>query len=1130
MGVKHGECFGMLGPNGAGKTTTINMLCGMFLPTSGKADLYQKDLVDDIKQIQKVMGVCPQHDLLWGSLTGIEHLLFYGRLRGLSGKELDHEVRKGLADVSLTFAAKKASKTYSGGMKRRLSVACCLIGKPKIVYLDEPSTGLDPASRRKLWDVIRRASKDCAMILTTHSMEEADALCDRITIMAAGKLRCLGSGALLKQEYGEGYKFSVSCPVDKAAIADEFVRNTVFSGAPDGTVTQLNSLGGTTNYTVSNTVVKDMGLSKVFRTMEETKSDEGSEVKIGDWGISEGTLEEVFSTITKKVVQSGQTKTEEELQAEKAEKEKEGVPAAAMVFAGAPGFASWWSAMPVHTYWLLRKNVLIYSRNANATGVLLGAGVIIMLFLRLMQELQGSGGGDQIYVGEDLTPEVRPIPNIPVCTTGDFDDCRSLVVYKPLCDATECQYKVGSAIDAKVDAVIERIIQNNGLPGIGEKKGVEVRTYNASDPDWKKDINSVLANKMNYTKLQIFIPTYFGYQIDCNASANGPLKCRTAIPAAFQQWGNSYSYDGSCQTNGEDFKCKMDYRFQVQTNNSHSCPQFGILGCDRPTEELTWPATVAGHNAIYQVMSGKTEAKWSPKWTTFPHGDLTWRFQQSIVNSFVPRFGMAAIVFMFVVQLGLLVREKELKLREALRMVGLKDAAYWLSWLIINCFMTFVGTLLMITSAFILDVKPIIVTDFAVSFSIFFSFALSMVAMTFIIAAILSNSKSATVLGFAFFIVRYLFSDVIGRIYDGTSDDLPTYQFILQFLSPVMFLRACASMSADTLVSGEGMRWACDGKFGCVDVTNDKVNYPVIMCINWIIYDTFIYIFVGWYLDKTLPSEYGSAEPLWFFLNPMWWLGKTSAEKEPAPYTLEEEKENMDGKVEEKDVEDNCKSTLMNDYNKDDTFVEIKRLKKTFGGNMTFGCYQPQAACCAAEDNAALLCCCCCHGCCGIPFPTTAPKFHAVKGVSYTIPDDELFCLLGPNGAGKTTTINMMTGLHPQTSGQIKVDGLSVKSDMQKVRKIMGCCPQHDILWSELTAAEHVALWARLKGVAVADIDEEVRSRLEAVDLAAVADRPAGAFSGGMLRRLSVTLSLTGEPKIAYMVSSRSFLGVAVSV
>jgi ABC-type multidrug transport system ATPase subunit len=167
LGIKHGECFGMLGPNGAGKTTTINMLCGMFLPTSGKATFHTKDLVDDIKEIQKVMGVCPQHDLLWGSLTGVEHLLFYGRLRGLSGDELQLEVRKGLADVSLTFAAKKASKTYSGGMKRRLSVACCLIGKPKIVYLDEPSTGLDPASRRKLWDVIRRASKVLPILLSS---------------------------------------------------------------------------------------------------------------------------------------------------------------------------------------------------------------------------------------------------------------------------------------------------------------------------------------------------------------------------------------------------------------------------------------------------------------------------------------------------------------------------------------------------------------------------------------------------------------------------------------------------------------------------------------------------------------------------------------------------------------------------------------------------------------------------------------------------------------------------------------------------------------------------------------------------------------------------------------------------
>merc|ERR1711871_1620346 len=269
---------------------------------------------------------------------------------------------------------------------------------------------------------------------------------------------------------------------------------------------------------------------------------------------------------------------------------------------------------------------------------------------------------------------------------------------------------------------------------------------------------------------------------------------------------------------------------------------------------------------------------------------------------------------------------------------------------------------------------------------------------------------------------------------------------------------------------------------------------------------------IGWYLDKALPSEYGSAEPFYFFLNPFWWCGATKKEADPAPYQVDEEKENLDDKVEEKDVEEMAKQTLKNEYT--GAFAEIKRLKKTFGGNVTTGCFQPQALLCDAEDQAALLCCCCCHRVCGIPYPKLAPTFRAVKGVSYHIPKENLFCLLGPNGAGKTTTINMMTGLHPQTSGQIKVDNMSVMTD---IRKIMGCCPQHDILWNELTAGEHVSLFARIKGVPNKDLNREIENRLEAVDLAAVKDRQTVAFSGGMLRRLSVTLSLTGEPKIAYM-------------
>merc|ERR1711871_1782714 len=1070
------------------------------------ADMYTKDLVDDIKEIQKVMGVCPQHDLLWGSLTGQEHLLFYGRLRGLKGAKLDRAVRVGLADVSLTFAAKKAAKAYSGGMKRRLSVACCLIGKPKIVYLDEPSTGLDPASRRKLWDVIRRASKDCAMILTTHSMEEADALCDRITIMAAGKLRCIGTGIELKQTYSEGYKFSVSCAPDAVASADNFVRTQVFAGSKPEQIKQLNTLAGTTNYTVSNDLVRSTTLSKVFKTMETAKKDHKG-ANIGDWGISEGTLEEVFASITDNVVQSGNTKTEAELRAEKAAQNS-----GPREFAGAPGFSSWFAAMPVHTGWLMWKNLTIYKRNRNSTGIIILSGVIIMCMLRLLQEMQGQGGGGQMFTGPEKNPPVYDVLPIQKCQPLKWSDCRSAIIYRPYTH----QYRAGPQMDVQVDGIVENIIKNNGLPGLGEKQGVEVRRYDASETKYMAGIKEWLANNQNYTKLGIIIPEGFGSKIGPETA--GTAAYTAAMTNATRDFGFLNLLDGSCrQPTATTFECRENYKFEILYNWTATCTTFRLLGCDSPRDSLVWPAYTHVQNAIYQQFSNKPDAKWTPTWTTFPHGDLTWRFQQSIVNAYVPRFGMAAIVFMFVVQLGLVVREKEQKLREALKMIGGKDAAYWLAWLIVNALMVLVGTALMIGVSVLIELKPLVVSDFRVSFLLFLVFAVSMIGMSFVVSALIARAQTATLLGFGLFIVAYLFTDLVEAIYDSTATSNVPWQHVLKFVSPIMFLRACASMCRDEVVSGSGIQWDCQGKFGCTDIYNDKELYPIIDCLMWMIYDTFIYLFLGWYIDKVLPTEYGSAEPLYFIFNPFWWMGTGVSEKPVAPYVEDEEKLGLDGKAEEKDVEEMCKATLKNEYNPDDVFVEVKRLKKIFGGNMGVGCFMPQKSACDSEDAAALLCCCCCHSICGIPYPRRNPKFHAVRGVSYTIPNDELFCLLGPNGAGKTTTINMMTGLHPQTSGQIKVDGMSVQTQMKDVRKIMGCCPQHDILWTELTASEHVKLFARMKGVATKDLNQEVISRLEAVDLADVKDKVAGAYSGGMLRRLSVTLSLTGEPKIAYM-------------
>nr|CAB3456887.1 unnamed protein product [Digitaria exilis] len=174
--LQKGQCFGLLGPNGAGKTSFINMMIGLIRPTSGTAYVHGMDINTDMGNIYTNMGVCPQHNLLWETLTGKEHLFFYGRLKNLKGAALVKAVDHSLKSVNLAHGnvGDKQVKAYSGGMKRRLSVAISLIGDPKVVFMDEPSTGLDPASRNNLWNVVKEAKRNRAIILTSNDLSSAN--------------------------------------------------------------------------------------------------------------------------------------------------------------------------------------------------------------------------------------------------------------------------------------------------------------------------------------------------------------------------------------------------------------------------------------------------------------------------------------------------------------------------------------------------------------------------------------------------------------------------------------------------------------------------------------------------------------------------------------------------------------------------------------------------------------------------------------------------------------------------------------------------------------------------------------------------------------------------------------------
>ena len=289
LAVERGEVFGLLGPNGAGKTTTINMLIGFLGATSGEAHIEGLDIAQDMKTLYTQMGVCPQHDLLWETLTGFEHMLFYGRLKGLKNSELKRAAEDALKAVNLFHGgvSKLQVKKFSGGMKRRLSVAISFIGSPRVVYLDEPSTGLDPASRRNLWKVVKQAKQDKAIILTTHNMEEAEVLCDRLGIFVDGRLEVIGNPKSLTQRYGGYLVFTlITAPaaVERAAaLVKERFPNAVES----------YRLSGTLKFELpSNSVTP----SQVFQFMEASRS----RIEAQDWGVATVTLEEVFIKIAKR--------------------------------------------------------------------------------------------------------------------------------------------------------------------------------------------------------------------------------------------------------------------------------------------------------------------------------------------------------------------------------------------------------------------------------------------------------------------------------------------------------------------------------------------------------------------------------------------------------------------------------------------------------------------------------------------------------------------------------------------------------------------------------------------------------------------------------------------------------------
>ncbi|XP_043312515.1 phospholipid-transporting ATPase ABCA3-like [Cervus canadensis] len=286
--IQKQECFGLLGLNGAGKTTTFEILTGEEVASSGDVFVERLSITKNILKVRSKIGYCPQFDALLDYMTAREIMIMYARLWGIPETKINNYIKKSMQALNLESYADKYIYTYSGGNKRRLSTAIALMGNPSVVFLDEPSTGMDPVARRLLWNAVTQTRESGkAIIITSHSMEECDALCTKLAIMVKGKFMCLGSPQHLKNKFGNVYILKVKINTDEKENKLEDFKTFMETTFPGSELKDENQ--GIINYYVPS---KNNSWGEMFGILEEAKE----EFNLEDYSISQITLEEVFLT------------------------------------------------------------------------------------------------------------------------------------------------------------------------------------------------------------------------------------------------------------------------------------------------------------------------------------------------------------------------------------------------------------------------------------------------------------------------------------------------------------------------------------------------------------------------------------------------------------------------------------------------------------------------------------------------------------------------------------------------------------------------------------------------------------------------------------------------------------------
>ncbi|XP_054645244.1 phospholipid-transporting ATPase ABCA1-like isoform X2 [Dunckerocampus dactyliophorus] len=1125
-----GQITSFLGHNGAGKTTTISVLTGLFPPTSGTVYINGMDIRYDKDVIRRTLGVCPQHNVLFDTLTVEEHVWFYGCLKGLPEAQVKAEVDSLLDDVGLLHKRHEQTKNLSGGMQRKLSVAIAFVGGSKVVVLDEPTAGVDPYARRGIWDLLLKYRKDRTIILSTHYMDEAELLGDRIAIISNGKLCCCGSPLFLKSKLGSGYYLTVvkkeqlnpSTPTstrngkDKPALTKDsslFIWGDIGPGSEGNTSHVAALLSLAQHHIPGARLVEESGREALINLPQEAAKNSSlavflseldrnlDELGISSYGLSDSTLEEIFLRVaeesdvdaepapdpnpSQRLHPSKQRQHSEEPETEPLETDmlsgdgRGGLPLTGLRLA--------WQQLRA----LFIKRWLYARRSRRGVFVqivLPAVFVLVALIASLIVPAPGKYPSLQLQpwmYGEQYTFFSNDAPG-----NETMNNLLDALLDQPGF-GTKCMEKENNSVSPLCDSQPGRMFMR---PQISYSTWEMFNKGNGTKEKTSPDC------QCSTEALRRMLP-------DCPEGAGGPPP-----PQIKRQTGdilqNLTSYNISDylvktypQILKRSLKTKKwvnEFRYGGFSLGGNTIPSSSELSVRSSIQALKTQYSIPQGSALDQFLNklpGVMERLNTPNNVKVWFNNKGWHAMVSFVN--VMNNGLLRAGLTRGPQRlrhGITVYNHPLNLtKEQLSQMAMKTTS----------------------------------VDLIISVCVMF--AMSLVPASFILFLIEERACKAKHLQFVSGVKPILYW-VTNFSWDMLNYTVPAVMVVLIFvcfqqqayvsdtnLPALILLLLLYGWSITPLMYPASFVFSVP-----------STAYVFLTCINLFIgINGSIATFVLELFEDEHLSKVNEVLKKMFLIFPHFCLGrglidmaKNQAMAEAFqrlgttqtldPFQWDFVGKNLFAMAVEGVVF--FIFTILLQYKffmrcrpwwvvseipplgpeDEDVAKERERVKR-------------------GEVNTDIL------TMMDLSKVYKAGRKPAVNRLCLGIPRGECFGLLGVNGAGKTTTFRMLTGDTPITSGEALLNHYSVLTEMERVHQMMGYCPQFDAICDLLTGREHLELYARLRGVTEESVTKVAQWGVKKLGLSQYADQEAWRYSGGNKRKLSTAISLIGAPPVLFL-------------